>query len=106
MGGSYWENSTSSKGMEDISHITAIQQLAEDAGLYIDKVCDSSDPNRISVLLALATGDATIRVEHCDFDKKLVIEWIKNGELEGKQHMAAQIKKSSDLLREYYRGTG
>jgi hypothetical protein len=89
--------------MEQDTIISAIQELAEGVGLYFDMDCDSPDPSEITVHLVIPTGDAHVLGDFCRFDRKLVIEWLKNGKIEGKQHMIARINECKGRVLKQYK---
>ena len=87
--------------MEEERYINAIHKLARTTGLSVELVCDSHDPDCISVFIGVPGADNL--GEHCSFQKRLVVEWVENASVEGQHHIVSRIETAKDRLRSHYR---
>ena len=85
--------------MENARYFKAIEKMASEEALFAFPV--SSDPKYLTVHLFVSTGEDDW-VQLCSFDMNLVVEWVDNGKLEGREHVSNQIAKAKGRLRDHY----
>ena len=85
-------------------YIHAIEQMVEQEGMFVSQSSMSADLRTISVSVYFETGEVRCYTEGCSFQTGLVMEWVDNGELEGKQHVAAKIAGAAKRLHKHHSG--